>query len=151
MPRPIDVFQKQHNVLLIPKESAWTMRVITYFYEPFKWFWTTYRWPFQDKTRICYPSHVRDPMSRLDVLEHELFHVKVAAKWWGPFFHALTIIPGFRFYIERWAMLNDIKKGRRTVDQTVGILWTDYQIDFMGIPSKHHMTKWFLEQLNVSD
>ncbi len=142
-------FEKKHDVKLISKADDVLMRIIAFFSPVWNDFWTTYRLPF-GKTRITYSPDTKDPMEREDMLEHELFHVPQFKPFWGPWFWIpmatiapLPIVFSGRWFLERHAFLNDIRKGRKTVDRAVRTLWISYMLAW----PPPLMRWWFNRQL----
>jgi hypothetical protein len=141
-------FENKHNVLLLPKDKSWPMRIIGFFSKTFTYrFWTTYRLPFQKKARITYPPDV-NPIKpwHLPTLEHELIHVKDMSTSWGLFkiFWLLWLIPlpiifSGRWFIERHAYLHNIINHDRKIESVVNILWNGYG----WVWPKYLMRKWF--------
>lgn len=146
-------FEKQHNVLLIPKSESYLMRFIGFFSKRFMlFFWTTYRLPFQSKVRITYPDGIFDPMQHTNVLDHELVHARDFAHWWGPYFMALVVVPGGIWIVERRAYLVDIKDGRHTAGSAADVLWFDYGIRrYLGWPTRAAMELWLTLELARDD
>jgi hypothetical protein len=112
-------------------------------------FWTTYRLPFC-AARICYPSCVKLPGARTEILDHELVHVRQFAPWWGPLAMLLgaTLFPlpsrlSGRWFIERRAYLRDIQEGRMTPGEAVDILWNYYAKPW----PRAWMLAWFQREL----
>ncbi len=144
-PDDIEEFEEIHHVRLIPKGRSWLMRFIGFFSADFMGFYTTYRLPLQRRVTICYPQGLGEPDER--ILDHELVHAADFARWWGPWFMALAIFPPGRWYVERWAYLQDIQEGHRTVLDVVDTLWHSYRIKAWRWPSTHKMHQWFTERL----
>jgi len=96
-------------------------------------FWTTYRLPF-GQVIIAHPDWVDPMMDRWEWLrQHELVHAYGMRSTCGLLWHALMLVlfplPAFlsgRWYIERWAMLIDIRAGKRTVAEETELLWREY-------------------------
>lgn len=108
-------------------------------------FWLTYRAPWMPRVVVTHPTAEMYP-EQSPTLQHELFHVKQFATWWGPWllplFAALLPLPVFfsgRWFIERHAYAEDIRNGRCTVDEAVNALWSGY---LMPWPKKL-MSRWF--------
>jgi len=141
-------FEKKYNVLLLPKNKSWPMRIIGFFSKSFMYnFWTTYRLPFQKKARITYPPGT-NPMEKwyIPTLEHELIHVKDMSTAWGLFkmfwlvwLLPLPIIFSGRWFIERYAYLHNILNHGRKIEDVVDILWSGY----LWAWPKCLMRKWF--------
>jgi len=148
-------FEKKFDVKLVNKKDSLVMKITVIFLKPFcpdfmTNFFTTYRLPFQKGT-IVYPDGL-DPMRFSDVLEHELIHIEQEKTAWGLFKSAilvsvfpLPIIFSGRWYLEREPYLNDIRKGRYTVEEAVDLLWGSYGWAW----PKSLMTKWFKDRLNA--
>ena len=125
------------HVRFIRKDHSFVMRLIGVFSPRFMTdFWTTWRWPFGQPT-IYYPNDNRgkiiNPARYPEILEHEGVHVKQQEPWFGPWvtlalaaFFPLPIIWSGRWFIERPAYLNDIRRGRLSVEQAIDILWNSY-------------------------
>lgn len=135
--------------ILRPADHDPVRRLLAPFAPIDKW-WMVYRLPFQKRVIITYPPRVREPWATR-TYQHELYHARHQfAKWWGPWFVPLLagllplpIIFSGRWFIERWAYLEDIKAGRRTVEGAVRILWKMY-----GKPwPKELMRRWFERKL----
>lgn len=82
------------------------------------------------------------------VVCHEMHHVWQWQTWGcfrmvvGYLFSPLPFLLSGRWLIERGPFLDDIKRGRRTVDQAVEILWSEY-----GWPwPRAWMRRWFLRK-----
>jgi len=127
------------DVMLVAKQQSPTMRLLGVFLGArfMTHFWTTYRLPFQRRVRISYPMNARGMGTVIDgagpVIEHEMHHVEQFRPWWGPWvFIALAVLLPLpvlfsgRWFIERRAYLNDIRKGRCTVEQAADMLWRSY-------------------------
>lgn len=117
----------------------------------FEQFWTTIRLPFGEPT-IYYPAGVLDPLGpRYDgVRAHELEHVEQQRTWygllWSYFAYLLVPLPvGFsgRWFIERNPFLGDIRRGMKSVDQVVELLWRSYLFPW----PRFLMRRWFLKKL----
>ncbi len=143
-------FEKLHNVRLIPKSQSWLMRFIGFLGSDFLKFCSTFRLPWQRKVTIAYIDGM-DPMANMPKLEHELDHADVFAKFWGPYFMALAIVPPGRWFVERHPYLEDIKAGRYTVSGAVNVLWNSYRIKAWGWPSPRRMHAWFIKQLREQE
>jgi hypothetical protein len=141
----VRAFEKKHNVLLVRKDKDPLMWLIGKFSKRFRRFVTTYRLPGMKRPHICIPNGPIwfAPLSFKRLLKHELVHAVDFAKWWGPFFMALAIVPPGRWLVERYAYLTDIKSGRLPIARAVDKLWIDYGIKSFGFPSRKYMTKWF--------
>jgi len=154
----LEQFEQKHDVKLISKKDSLFMKIvgkILFFITPnfMEDFFTTARLPFQ-KGAIYYPTKVADPMRYGHVLEHELQHVGQQKTSLGLFKSALAMIfplpilfSGRWFYIERDPYLNDIKKGRITVEKAVSRLWHSY---FFPFP-RYFMRRWFEKKLKEAD
>jgi len=144
-------FEHRNQVKLVRKRDVWFFRAFSVFVPSFAESWTTYRLLFQKRARITYPEYVRSPMEHLHILQHELIRAKDLMKWYGPVWMLLlaTILPlpiyfSGRWFIERHAYLDDIKRGVRTVDSAVSTLWSAY-----GRPwPRSLMRQWFLKNLD---
>lgn len=148
------VFEETFEVNLVDKKDSLLMRITGILLKPFTpdfmtRFFTTYRLPFQRGT-IAYPIGF-DPMRYPGVLEHELMHIEQQKTPWGLIKSAflvsifpLPVLFSGRWFIEREPYLNDIKKGRRTIDQAVDVLWGSYGWAW----PKPLMRKWFEARLN---
>jgi hypothetical protein len=141
----IEAFEELHDVRLIRKSDSWLMRLIGFFSADFMDFYTTYRLPLQARVTICYPDTLEEPSE--EVLDHELVHALDFERWWGPWFMALVIFPPGRWYVERWAYLQDIQRGRYTAQSAAEMLWEGYRIKTWGWPSPRKMHQWFTERL----
>ena len=140
------------DVVLVSKARSPTMRLLGLVLgrQFMRQFWTTYRWPFQRQVRIAHPAGIVDPDTYDAILEHELLHAETFRKWWGPWalipLAVLLPLPIFlsgRWFIERHAYLLDIRRGRRSVDQAVSVLWHGY-----GMPwPRKWMHAWFTREL----
>ena len=139
-------FEELHNVRLIPKSKSWTMRLIGFIVPESLTYCMVYRWPWQLRSTMAHPDDL-DPMKNLLKLDHELVHAVRFARWWGPFFMALAILPPGRWYVERWAYLHDIEAGRYMLWEVVEILWFKYRINSWGWPAMPMMAHWFEQQL----
>lgn len=148
------VFEGTFNVKLVNKKDSLLMRIVGVLLYPFTPdfmtnFFTTYRLPGQKHGTIAYPAGA-DPMKFPEVLEHELMHVEQQSTALGLFKSAifvsvfpLPVLFSGRWFIEREPYLNDIKKGRRTVEESVDVLWGSYGLAW----PKPLMRKWFNERL----
>jgi hypothetical protein len=112
-------------------------------------FWMTHRFPFC-QARITHPPSARNPALQINVLRHESFHVEQLRPWYGPLwsFLLVSLLPlpvlfSGRWFLERWPYLDDIRQGRRTVDDVVHILWSSY---WWAWPP-FLMRRWFEQQL----
>jgi len=145
-------FEQKHNVRLILKTESKFMRLIGLilgrkFRESF---WTTYRLPFQKLSTITYTAKSGDPMQYKSTLSHELIHVKLLDKWYGPLLGGLlvSLVPlpvlfSGRWYIERYAYLDGILNYNYDIDGVVNLLWNGY-----GWPwPKPLMKRWFLRKI----
>jgi len=140
---------------VINKKDSWLMRLIGRFSPTFmRFFWTTYRLPFQKQATIACPAGIEDPLDDKHdkVIAHEMVHVKQLEPWYGPFLmlflYFLFPLPVFfsgRWFVEREAYLVDIKNGRVGLGSAVDILWLAY---FYCWP-KSLMRKWFEKRVNV--
>lgn len=108
-------------------------------------FWTTYRLPFC-RAKITYPDSVKNPEEYHWVIDHEMFHVKQLAPWYGPIWMLLlaTLFPlpmfySGRWFIERHAYLHDIKRGQIGIVAAVDTLWNGYGRCW----PRESMRKWF--------
>jgi len=140
-------FEDLHGVRLEQKDKSLFMRFLNVLLWPFSFmeFYTTYRLPFQKRATITYPKG-QTAMGRLDILEHELGHVKQFMPWYGPFVVGLatTLLPlpvffSGRWLVERHPYLGDIKRGRMTVEDAVMLLWGGYGWCW----PRFLMRKWF--------
>lgn len=133
---------------LVRKDKCWPMRAISWVLGAsfLTDFWTTYRLPFGG-TVIAYPLAVTNPLGSWRIIEHELYHVRQFARWWGPIVAPLAaILPPGRWLIEREAYANDIQNGRYSIDQAVAILWEGY-----GKPwPRSWMRAWFKKQTGAA-
>jgi hypothetical protein len=109
----------------------------------------TYRLPFQSYVRVTHPDLIA-PMSRPDIVEHEMYHVTQFESWWGPWLiplaaslFPLPVLLSGRWFIERWAYLGDIKAGRLTVEAAAETLWGLYGWCW----PKPLMRRWFRGEL----
>ncbi len=112
---------------------------------------TIYRLPFQKVPWAAYPDSwdVVDPRHR-DLWDHEGIHAKDMSTAWGLFkmFWLVWLLPlpvvlSGRWYIERWALLQDIERGPLTLEQAADRLWRDY---FFAWP-KSWAIRWWKGQL----
>jgi hypothetical protein len=140
------------DVLLVSKAASFPMRCLGWFLGvPFMTrTWTTYRLPFQRCVRITYPEGTTSPNMRTDILNHELVHVEQFRTWWGPWLIplAVTVFPlplwfSGRWWVERYAYLEDIRANRCTVDRAVFLLWAYYLCPW----PRTLMRAWFARKL----
>ena len=122
---------------LLPKEVRETSKGPVKFGRGDKFmeeFATTYRLPFQSIVCCAYPGHwdVTDPFYE-DLWAHEGVHAKDLSTAWGLFkmfwlvwLLPLPIVLSGRWYIERWAFLQDIERKRFTIEEGAEMLWRDY-------------------------
>ena len=151
-------FEQKHNVTLMLKKKSWHMRFVGFFLGKnfMEHFWSTFRLPFQKKAIIVYPDsndlsgYEEIPEWAMGILNHELIHVKDMSTGWGLFkmFWLLWLLPlptifSGRWYIERYAYLNDIKVGRKTVESAADTLWSGYWWCW----PKSLMRKWFNKKI----
>lgn len=148
-------FEDKYEVRLIDKEDSLFMKMLGAVLKPIvpnfmTYFFTTIRRPFQKYGTIYYP-HGTNPMKYMGVLEHELMHVEQQKTTWGliksVFLATLFPLPVFlsgRWFLEREPFLHDIKKGMKTVDQAVDMLWGSYGWCW----PKCLMKKWFMEHID---
>lgn len=130
-------FELKHGVKIVNKKYSFIMIVLGFLLKPFSPkfmtdFFTTYRLPFQKQGTIAYPDGL-DPMDYMDVLEHELIHIKQQRTAWGLIKSALfvSIIPlpiifSGRWFLEKYPYFLDIRKGLLTIDQVTDLLWGSY-------------------------
>lgn len=66
-------------------------------------FWTTYRFPWMKRARVCYPRGTTSPLHR-GILDHEEHHVRQFAPWYGPFvvFALYLLFPLPVLFSGRW-------------------------------------------------
>lgn len=150
-PEAIQHALNHYGVRLVRRDGDLLMVLLAYVLgDPFlNNFWTTYRLPLC-RPVIAYPRTIQKPEECHETLEHELFHVRDFAPWYGPIrmllLAVLLPLPMYlsgRWFIERHAYLNDVRSKRMTAEQAVGILWTQY-----GRPwPRSLMLAWFKKQI----
>lgn len=115
-------------------------------------FWTTYRLPFQSHVTVAHPPRVTRPEAHADVLAHEMHHVRQFTPWWGPV--VVPLLAGLlplpflfsgRWFVERGAYLEDIRRGRYDVSTAVEVLWRHYAWAW----PRPLMRRWFVRRLEA--
>ena len=103
------------------------------------------RWWMTLGKTIYYPLNVKEPFKCLDVLEHELVHVRQQQKCglilWGLRYIAS---PTFRYKQEREAYLVNVKRYME-IDDAVACLM---KYSLWGI-SENEIRAWFYDQLDI--
>lgn len=112
---------------------------------------TTCRLPFQKIPWIAHPDDwdVTDTQYE-DLWAHEKHHADDERTGWGLFkmFWLVWLLPlpvvlSGRWYIERWAFLEDIRKGRITLEEGADRLWNDYLLAW----PRPWAIQWWKDQL----
>ena len=139
--------EKKYRIRLVKKTDSWVMRFIGLFSKKFRnYFWTTWRWPFQEYPVVYYPARIQNIGLYEHGLDHEKYHADFLRHWYGPpcvvLFSTILPLPMYisgRWFLERDAYLNDIIHQRRTLEMVVVELDTRY-----GHPwPKSWMRAWF--------
>jgi hypothetical protein len=111
------------------------MRFIGFFWPAFMvQYTTTYRLPFMKFANVCTPSTWEQIPAwfREHIILHEQHHVRQFKPWYGPWLviaAQLLPLPIFfsgRWFVERRAMLDDIKRNDMDAEQAVAMLWKGY-------------------------
>lgn len=142
-----DVLRAQ-RVTLVPKADSRVMRLLALLLPAagtrgfMERYWTTLA------RTVYYPTSVRDPLAHLDVLEHELVHVRQWQRWGVLMWISYALLPlpfglaWFRFRWEREAYLSQIERAadrEREIERVVNVLWYGY-----GRPwPRSWMRSWF--------
>lgn len=138
-------------IVLIPANESLLRRLLSPV-APLDKFWMTYRLPWQKHVTITYPPKLsRETAEASPTLSHEKMHADdLSGPWYRvvAFLLLATLLPlpvlfSGRWLIERHAYLEDIKRGRRSVDDAVSTLWKSYGWCWPPIL----MRRWFLARL----
>lgn len=141
-----------NHVVVIRKEDSWPMRAMAWLMNRapdikhadgtrerrgdrfMRVYVTTYRLPFQDRPTIAVPDRYDWMSPGLEWLRcHEMVHADDLRSAWDLLKMALllTLFPlpiyfSGRWYIERDAMVIDIRAGVKTPEKVAEMLWDDY-------------------------
>lgn len=149
-------FEELHDVRLRPKKDSfwnWLVGLVVPGWNTL--LYTTLRVPWERKPTIWYPEgaeitllcyiEVHDLASRGTVLTHELTHADdqrtLAGLVWTVLCQVFPLPVFFsgRWFVERYAFLGDIRRGRHTVESAVYTLHKHY-----GRPwPRQWMREWF--------
>ena len=143
---------KIYKIKLVSKEKSWLMKLIgnlLWFITPtfMDRFWTTlartiyHPGPPREYNRVWFERY-------RGIFEHEMIHVQQWIRW-GPLMWLLWIIFPLPlvhwglWVIEREAYINDIRNGRKSIEEAVNQIWYGY-----GWPwPRFLMRRWFQLQL----
>lgn len=153
----ISEFENKHNVNLVLKNKSRFMRIVGFFLGRsfMENFWTTFRL-FGQRPTITFPEsndltkYDEIPPWAFRILNHEMFHAEYMRSTFGLIksllfvsIFPLPIIFSGRWFIEKYAYLDDIKAGWITVDYAAEILWKGYGWCW----PKPLMRRWFNKKL----
>jgi hypothetical protein len=142
--------EQEPQYRLLSADQSWVRWLLAWLV-PRDRFWMTYRLPFQKMATITFPRRTGIlSMSAKGIIAHERHHVRQFAPWWGPWWVLLraTLVPlpvlfSGRWFLERHAYLDDIQRGRNTVDKVVDLLWSSYGWCW----PKPLMRRWFRSRI----
>ena len=142
----------QHRVRVVPKASSRQMRLYGVLLrgvgngEFMSAYWTTIG------RTIYYPAGVTDPLAHLEVLEHELVHVRQWERWWLLFSVSYLLLPvpvllaWCRWFWEREAYLVQIREApdkAEEIERCVQRIWSGYAWPW----PRPWMRRWFRRQV----
>lgn len=146
-------FLDRYGARLRPKNEFWLWRLFGRFSDAWltRW-WTTFWVPGDSVPTIWYPTSMtfREALAHQGTIEHELIHCEQQSTLLG---WALTVLAQVfplpvlfsgRWFVERPAYLYDIEQKRRTIDESVEILWHAYGWAW----PRPLMRRWFERELS---
>ncbi len=131
-PDQIDEIERL-GVVVRNKLDSWAWRLVgVFFWTWHRSAWTTWRWPWNEQITIWASAGTSSiTMHHIDKIDHELFHCRDLRPRSGPwkigvlnFLVPLPLVFSGRWFVERWAYLEAVRRGTKTVDSAVDKLFS---------------------------